>query len=34
MIFSNLDIYPRISICFKISYDQKGENCDNLGLTN
>ena len=21
-----------ISICFKISYDQKCENCDNLGL--
>ena len=31
---SYLDIYPRISICFKISYDQKGENCDNLGLNN
>ena len=22
----------KISICFKISYDQKCENCDNLGL--
>ena len=21
-----------ISICFKVSYDQKCENCDNLGL--
>ena len=27
---SFLDIYP--FICFKISYDQKCENCDNLGL--
>ena len=24
--------FLEISICFKISYDQKCENCDNLGL--
>ena len=23
-----------LDICFKISYDQKRENCDNLGLLN
>ena len=27
-----LESYSEISICFKISYDQKCENCDNLGL--
>ena len=25
-------LYIYISICFKISYDQKCKNCDNLGL--
>ena len=29
---SVLESYSEISICFKISYDQKCENCDNFGL--
>ena len=29
---SVLESYLNISICFKVSYDQKCENCDNLGL--
>ena len=28
-----LESYLDIYICFKISYDQKCENCDNLGLS-
>ena len=29
---SVLESYLNISICFKVSYDQKCETCDNLGL--
>ena len=32
LVFQINVLESNLSICFKISYDQKCENCDNLGL--